>query len=95
MNEIKIMNALDSCWHLHKKVVHKLGLDCAMFLAVVMDKQMYDDGWVDLTIEEFEGVSGLSRHQQDQCIKKLQSANVLKKEVRGIPPKRYFKIDYE
>jgi len=47
------------------------------------------------TIKEIEEETGLSRAEQDTAIKICKKFNALEMKVRGIPAKRYFKLDLQ
>lgn len=49
--------------------------------------------WVYKTIEDMREETSLNRSEQQRAIKIWKELGVLEKEVRGIPPKRYFRID--
>lgn len=85
-------------WVLNKSLVQALGLETAFLLSnfAEAEKMMADaDGWFYQTADTVEDMTTLSRHKQDQCIKQLEDLKVLEKDVRGMPPKRYFRINYE
>lgn len=85
-------------WVLNKDVVKLLGLEAAFLLSNFAEAEQImadEDGWFYQTSDTVEDMTTLSRHKQDQCIKQLEDMGILEKDVRGIPPKRYFKINYE
>ena len=85
-------------WVLNKTVVRIFGLETAFLLSNFAEaEQMMADkeGWFYQTSDTVEEMTTLSRHKQDQCIKQLEEMNVLFKDVRGMPAKRYFKINYQ
>lgn len=85
-------------WVLNKDMVKMLGLETAFLLSNFAEAEtmMADEkGWFYQTVDTIEKMTTLSRHKQDQCIKQLEDKGILEKEVRGIPPKRYFKINYK
>lgn len=85
-------------WVLNKTVVKLFGLETAFLLSNFAEaEQMMADkeGWFYQTSNTVEEMTTLSRHKQDQCIKQLEEMNILLKDVRGMPAKRYFKINYE
>lgn len=88
----------DSYWALNKSMVNLLGLETAFLLSNFAEAESMladSDGWFYQTAGTVEKITTLSRHKQDQCIKELENKGILKKDVRGVPPKRYFKINYE
>src|SRR5690625_1732509 len=54
-----------------------------------------DDGWFYQTSDTLEELTTLSRYKQDNAIEQLENAGILEKDVRGIPAKRYFRLDYK
>lgn len=59
-------------------------------------KGHYPD-WIWKTIEEMEEETGLTRTQQDTAIKILkdEKCKILKTKLKGVPPIRYFQINFE
>lgn len=51
------------------------------------------EGWFYKTIEEFYEELNLTRREQESVIKILTKHKILEKEVKGVPPKRYFRIN--
>lgn len=49
--------------------------------------------WIFKTIKELREETGLSRSQQDIAISKWEKMEVLEVKLRGIPPKRHFRIN--
>ena len=85
-------------WTLNKDVVKMFGIETAFMLTNLAEAESMmsdEEGWFYQTHETVESITGLSRHKQDVAIDKLEKAGILHKEVRGIPAKRYFKLDYE
>ena len=97
-NSTKELIRSNGYWVLNKNLVQILGLETAFLLSNFADAEdMLSDneGWFYQTTETVENMTTLSRYKQDQSIKQLEELEVLKKETRGLPPKRYFKIDYD
>ncbi len=87
-----------SYWVLNKGMVKLLGLESAFLLSnfAEAESMMADsDGWFYQTSTMVEEMTTLSRHKQDQCIQQLVDIGILERDVRGLPPKRYFRINYE
>lgn len=85
-------------WVLNKTVVKLFGLETAFLLSSFAEAEQMmanEEGWFYQTSDTVEEITTLSRHKQDQCIKQLEEMNVLLKDVRGMPAKRYFKINYQ
>ena len=51
------------------------------------------DGWFYKTIGEFENELAMSRSVQDKAIEILVNKELIEKCVRGIPPKRHFRVN--
>lgn len=85
-------------WNLSKPLVKKLGIETAFLFTnlIEADEMMKTkDGWFFQTIEKLEDVTTLSRHKQDNSIKQLQEIGLIEVSVKGMPAKRYFKINEE
>lgn len=85
-------------WTLNKDVVKMFGIETAFMLTNLAEAESMmsdEEGWFYQTHETVESITGLTRHKQDVAIDKLEKAGILHKQVRGIPAKRYFKLDYE
>lgn len=54
-----------------------------------------EDGWCWITHDNLEDQTGLSRDQQDRAAKFLVGAGILKKELRGLPAKINYLVDFE
>lgn len=98
MTEILAKNILmgSSYWVLNKTLVAILGLDTAFFLSNLAEAESLfqsKDGWFFQTKDTMESISGLSRHKQDSCIKQLKELDFIKLELRGMPSKRWFRLN--
>lgn len=85
-------------WVLNKEVVKKLGLESAFILGVFADGESTladENGWFYQTSATITELTGLTNHKQSQAISKLVEIGVLSQENRGVPCKRFFKINYE
>ena len=85
-------------WVLNKTVVQLLGLETAFLLSNFAEAEQMmadEEGWFYQTSDTVEEMTTLSRHKQDQCIKQLEEMDILFKDIRGMPAKRYFKINYQ
>lgn len=83
---------------LNKKTVHKLGIEEAFFLSTLAECESLladEEGWFFQTIEKIEELTTLSRKKQEKIINTLVNLKFLEKENRGVPCKRYFKLNYE
>lgn len=52
-------------------------------------------GWIYKTIQEIQSDTALTRSEQDRAIKIWKRMGVLSVELRGIPRRRFFKIDHQ
>lgn len=94
---IKQLLLSSNYWSLNKEVVYLLGLETAFFLTNLAEAENMmadDDGWFYQTAETLETISTLNRYKQDKCIEELERFGILQKEVKGLPPRRYFKLNY-
>lgn len=85
-------------WVLNKTVVETFGLETAFILSNLAEAESMmadEDGWFYQTSETLEKITGLSKYKQDKSIKQLEDAGILIKDVRGMPAKKYFKLDFE
>lgn len=95
---VKQLLLTENFWILSKPLVKMYGIETAFVISALSEaEKMFADknGWFFQTKDTLEEFTGLSRYKQDQAIDQLIEAKVLKKDVRGIPAKRYFKFDYK
>lgn len=85
-------------WVLNKHLVKTLGIETAFLLSVFADadETLSDsEGWFYQTVETIESITTLNRYKQDLAIDILIEKGVLEKTHKGMPRKRYFRIDSE
>jgi len=90
----------DGFIHVSKALIFAIGNDAALIYSELLSRHGYfetrgmltGDGYFFNTIEDLYGGTGLSVFQQRKGIGVLQKVGLIDMEVRGIPPKRYFKI---
>lgn len=94
--------ASDNYIALNRDLVRLFGLQEAVLFSELCSEYRYwdnnnglDDGYFYSTIENIERMTGLSRKQQDLAIKKLKEFGVIETKLRGMPAKRYIKINLE
>jgi len=95
---VKQLLTSSNYWSLNKTVVKLFGIKTAFLLTNLAEAESMmsdDDGWFYQTSEKLEEISTLSRYKQDKSIDELIDAGILEKDVRGIPAKRYFRLDYK
>lgn len=84
-------------------VVKNLGWDAAIILSELHSRHckyaeegvLTEDGFFFVRVEDMKETTFLSADKQEAAIKKLESLGIIKKEKRGVPAKRYFKINSE
>lgn len=82
---------------LNKQIVKSLGIESAFLLTILIeasDGLADDEGWFYQTIEKIGELTGIGRHKQDKIIKDLIELKILEQKNKGVPCKRYFKINY-
>lgn len=97
-NSIKQLLMTSNFFVLNKQLVKSLGIETAFFLTALVEADEMladDDGWFYQTASTLEEVTGLSNHKQTKCIEQLISLGILLQENKGMPMKRYFKLNYE
>ena len=83
---------------LNKQIVKELGIESAFLLTILIeasDRLSDKEGWFYQTIEKIGELTGLGRHKQDKIIKELIDLKILEQKNKGVPCKRYFKVNYE
>lgn len=83
---------------LNKQIVKELGIESAFLLTILIeasDGLGDSEGWFYQTIEKIGELTGLGRHKQDKIIKELIDLKILEQKNKGVPCKRYFKVNYE
>jgi DNA-binding transcriptional regulator GbsR (MarR family) len=101
MNYIIDLLRADGSIIINKKLSRAIGLHEAIMYSEILSKYCYfknnnkidKDGYFFNTIEDMEHDTNLSRHQQTESIKKLVELNLLEYKVKGMPAKRYFKLN--
>ena len=85
-------------WALNKTVVRALGIEASLILTVLTEAESMmsdEDGWFFQTIETIEEITTIKRHRQDISIKLLAELEILEHKNKGVPMKRYFRINYD
>lgn len=85
-------------WVLNKDIVREFGLQTGFILSLLAEADELlsdDDGWFFQKADDLELLSGLSSHLQTKSINKLKSLGILEQMNKGVPMKRYFKLNYE
>mgnify|MGYP001327134023 FL=1 len=84
-------------WIINKPILHALGLEATFLLShfseaenTIADK----DGWFYQTIPTVEKMTTLSRFKKEEAINILIKKGILEQTNKGMPRKRYFKLNY-
>ena len=85
----------------NKKLANAIGLNEAVLYSELLSKYKYfkdrerltDDGFFFNTVDNLEQDTTLTGKQQRPCIKRLEKLQLVEMSIRGLPSKRYFKIN--
>jgi len=84
---------------LNKELARQVGLKEAVLLADLISKEEYfiangmTDGWFFNTEANIEKDTTLTPYQQRRCLKVLKDKGLIEAKRKGIPAKKYFKIN--
>ena len=95
--------ASDNFIVINRDLLKRYGLNVALMLCELASEYNYykkegkleEDGMFFSTIENIADKTGLSRYQQAEALKALDQMGLVKTIVKGIPAKRYFKLEIE
>ena len=95
--------ASDSFITVNKTLIKLFGLEAAVLLGELAGEHNYwkqnegltEDGFFFSTIENVEDKTSLSEHKQRQALKKLEELGIVTVKIKGLPAKRYIKINKE
>mgnify|MGYP003646360993 FL=1 len=101
--KIKSILSQGAFWQINKSLAQKVGLEAALLLSDLIDRESYFDsrdmlisingeGYFFVTGEQLEESTTLSYHKQRKCLKKLKDAGMIKTFLRGVPAKTHYKI---
>lgn len=101
MNILSLL-ASDNYIVINRDLLKKYGINVTLMLCELASEYNYfdksgmlDDGMFFSTIDNIYEKTGLSKYQQTEALKVLDNIGIVKSVVKGIPAKRYFKIDVE
>lgn len=101
MNILSLL-ASDNYIVINRDLLKKYGINVALMLCELASEYNYFDqngklenGMFYSTIDNINERTGLSKYQQSEALKVLDNIGIVKSVVKGIPAKRYFKIDVE
>jgi len=85
---------------INKNLIFSLGLHESIIYAELVSRYIYfadkdnltEDGYFFNTITDLQSGTGLGEKPQRTAIKNLEKLGLIDKNLRGIPPKRYFKV---
>jgi hypothetical protein len=78
------------------KLIHAIGAKGAILVAQLFywsGKQQSDDGWIYKTQLDLEKETGLSRHEQNNCVEDLKKKNVLETRYERLDHRLYYRIN--
>jgi len=87
---------------LSKELARKIGLNETIVLMELISKHKYfekndkldNQGFYYCTVADLQKSTTLNKYYQNKAITTLEELNLIRKEVKGIPSKRHFKINY-
>lgn len=86
----------------NKDLIKELGLEEAIMLGELASEYDYwnnkneiEDGYFYSTIENIEEKTTLTAYKQRKCLENLKNKGIIDIQIRGIPAKRYIKINKE
>nr|DAN72503.1 MAG TPA: hypothetical protein [Caudoviricetes sp.] len=83
---------------LNKQIVKAIGIEAGFLLTTLIeasDGLANEDGWFYKTSPSLEEETGLSNHKQSKIIEELTKLGILDQENKGMPMKRYFRINFQ
>lgn len=83
---------------LNKQIVKAIGIESGFLLTTLIeasDGLANEDGWFYKTAPSLEEETGLSNHKQSKIIEELTKLGILEQENKGMPMKRYFRINFQ
>lgn len=83
---------------LNKQIVKAIGIEAGFLLTTLIeasDGLANEDGWFYKTSPSLEEETGLSNHKQSKIIEELTKLGILEQENKGMPMKRYFRINFK
>lgn len=83
---------------LNKQIIKTLGIESAFLLTALIeasDGLSDENGWFYKTAPSLEEETGLSKHKQSNIIDELIRLGILEQENKGMPMKRFFRINFK
>ena len=83
---------------LNKQIIKTLGIESTFLLTALIeasDGLSDENGWFYKTAPSLEEETGLSKHKQSNIIDELIRLGILEQENKGMPMKRFFRINFK
>ena len=83
---------------LNKQIIKALGIESTFLLTALIeasDGLADENGWFYKTAPSLEEETGLSKHKQSNIIDELIRLEILEQENKGMPMKRFFRINFK
>ena len=101
--DIRKLIATNGFITVNKEIARCLGLEEAVLLGELAGKSNYwedrnlldEEGFFFATAEDIEHQTSLSAYKQRTAFKNLESKGIIETKFKGVPPKKYFKINIE
>lgn len=93
----------NGCVVLNKAIMKILGIEAALLLGELLSEYAYyedreeltEDGYFFSKSENIERNTTLSYYKQSEALKVLQSYGFIETELRGVPARKYFRLDLD
>ena len=103
IDDISYIMAQGNYFSFHKKFAKYLGLEEAIILGALINKYQYyfdqgkltEDGMFFCTVNTLYEDTTLSEYKQRKAFKNLEENGIITTDIRGIPAKRYIKLNAE
>ena len=103
MKSIKSVLSQTAFWQINKSLAQEVGLEAALLLSDLIDRQSYferrgmiidieGEPFFFVTSDKIEQSTTLTYHKQKKCIKTLENAGMLNTRLKGVPAKIHFNI---
>lgn len=96
--EIRGVNSMsknDDCIVINKKLIKDYGIETAVLISEIASEGQEQERYFEYTVAQLEENTGLSKKQQIKILKQITELGLVEIQIKGIPPKRYFKVNYE
>ena len=101
--KIKSVLSQGAFWQINKSLAQKVGLESALLLSDLIDRESYFEGrgmlidingdsYFFVTADKIEQTTTLSYHKQRKCLATLKNAGLISTVLRGVPAKTHYRI---